>query len=72
MFSIGLPRLHSRISEINNLSVDNVGCYHLLQPAMLFNQIFVTNFTNFSLLLQREEPSTNILRLNNDCFSTCD
>ena len=56
MFSIGLPRLHSRISEINNLSIDNVGCYHLLQPAMLFNQTFVTNF---SLLLQREEPSTN-------------
>ena len=35
----------------------------LLEPALLFNQCAISIFTNFNLLLQREEPTIHLFRL---------
>ena len=37
-------------------------CNPLLEPALLFNQASISIFTNFNLLLQREEPTIHLLK----------
>ena len=42
----------------------------LLEPAFLFTQATISIFTNFNLLLQREEPTLHILKLSIECLWT--
>ena len=41
-----------------------------LEPALLFNQCAIYNFTNFNLLLQREQPTIHLLKSSMKALAT--